>query len=105
MLGQKKGTKPLNSRSFNKIMLSFDEEARNKRVRGRSKRTVTETGKSSMTKTSMGGFYYVQHTKREKMLEKVRAERERLHSLKLNEAMLVSKYASKFQINVKDMIK
>ena len=57
------------------------------------------------SKTSMGGFYYVHQKRGDKMLEKVKAERERLHSLKVNEAMLVSKYASKFQINVKDMIK
>ena len=56
-----------------------------------------------MTKTSMGGFYYVQN-KRDKMLEKMKAEREKVHSLKLNEAMLVSKYASKFNINPREIM-
>lgn len=39
------------------------------------------------------------------MLEKVRVDKERINSMKLNEVMLVTKYANKFGINVRDIIK
>lgn len=55
------------------------------------------------TKTTGSSFYSSE--KKDRMLEKIRVDRERAHSLKVNEAVLVTKYASKFRINAKGLRK
>lgn len=78
-----------------------------KSVNQKSKRLVTHPSKNlnnSFTKTSVGSFYYL-NEKKEKMLDKIRAEKERVKSLRLNEIFLVTKYASKFKINAREVMK
>ena len=61
-------------------------------------------GGGSIDKTSRGSFYDIDD-KKGKMLEKVKAEKDRINSLKLNDALLVTKYPAKFDINVKELLK
>jgi hypothetical protein len=100
-------------RSYNRINISMEEAnllascKKSKKRRQKSKRVVALPAKisgESFNKTSTGSFYYI-NEKKDKMLEKMRVEKERINSMKLNEAMLVTKYATKFGINAKDMIK
>jgi hypothetical protein len=77
-----------------------------KKIQPKSKRVVlpTKISGEDFNKTSAGSFYYI-NEKKDKMLEKVRIEKERINSMRLNEAMLVTKYAAKFKINARDLIK
>ena len=102
----------MDQRSFNKINISLEDangiaDMKKEKKGHKSKKAAPFPGKSSgesFHKTSSGSFYYI-YDKKGKMLEKVKAEKDRINSLKLNDALLVTKYAAKFNINVKELLK
>ena len=60
----------------------------------------SESSKDFLNQSTLSSFYHIEK-KQKKMLNKVKAEKERAHEMKLSDAFFVTKYGSKFMMNQK----